>query len=184
MSIYEIIEFIKSNPEIEIKISSFEEYDGYFQLSSDAEAGANIGWKLEDDIKEDIVWQNSGTTSLENLKDEWLPNMKKPLYQDCYFEWDEGIIEHKSFLEHLNQFVEQDDENGSECNINDFIEYMQECCGRDPDNVRDEFNLKDDLTGGIGREVGVDDEFSWYFSDYVEDAEINISGYLNNKKVF
>tara|TARA_A100001234_G_C12623024_1_gene384686 strand:- start:620 stop:748 length:129 start_codon:yes stop_codon:yes gene_type:complete len=33
MSINEIIEFIKSNPEIEIKISGFQERDGYFQLS-------------------------------------------------------------------------------------------------------------------------------------------------------
>ena len=78
--------------------------------------------------------------------------------------------------------MEEDDENGNQCNINDFIEYMQENYGRDPDNVREE--LTDDLTGGMGREVGVDDQFSWYFSDYVEDAEIDISGYLNNKQVF
>ena len=182
MSINEIIEFIKSNPEIEIKISGFQERDGYFQLSSDPKAGANIGWELSDELKEDIVWQNSGTTSLENLKAEWLPNMKKTLHQDYYYEWEEGIIENKSFLKHLNEFVEENDENSNECDFDGFIEHIQDSFGCFIDEVAGAFDVNDGKCGK-GREVGID-ELSWCFSDYLKDGQIDISGYLNNKQVF
>ena len=182
MSINEIIESIKSNPEIEIKISGFQERDGYFQLSSDPKAGANIGWELSDELKEDIVWQNSGTTSLENLKAEWLPNMKKTLHQDYYYEWGEGIIENESFLEHLSEFVEIDEDNGNEFEIDEFIGYLEENEGSNIDAITDVFDMKEDKYG-VGREIGAD-EFSWCLSDYTKDAQIYISGYLNNKQVF
>ena len=108
--------------------------------------------------------------------------MKKTLHQDYYYEWGEGIIENESFLEHLSEFVEIDEDNGNEFEIDDFIGYLEENEGSNIDAITDVFDMKEDKYG-VGREIGAD-EFSWCLSDYTKDAQIYISGYLNNKQVF
>tara|TARA_X000000368_G_scaffold412795_1_gene399752 strand:+ start:738 stop:1355 length:618 start_codon:yes stop_codon:yes gene_type:complete len=201
MSINEIIEFIKSNPEIEIKISGFNRMDGYFQLSSEIESKSIKHTDLFDEYNGHILkveTDKEGNQTVEfhpefkersvhlsltgEPHENFFPNLKKQIYQDYYYEWEEGIIENKSFLKHLNEFVEENDENSNECDFDGFIEHIQDSFGCFIDEVAGAFDVNDGKCGK-GREVGID-ELSWCFSDYLKDGQIDISGYLNNKQVF
>ena len=199
MSINEIIEFIKSNPEIEINYSVYHRMDGYFQLTSDVESESIKHSELGDDYNGEILtvetdkegnqivefhpeFKERGISHITGEPiDDFFPNLKKHIYQDYYNEWEEGIIENESFLEHLNEFIEEDEENGNE-SLEYYLDAVKESEGTRIDEGAWDWS-DEGIKGGVGRDVGVD-EFSWFFSDYTKDGDFDISGHLNNKKVF
>ena len=99
ISINEIIEFIKSNPEIEIKIDGFQEMDGYFQLSSDVESESIKHTDLFDGYNGQILTVETDKEGNQTVEfdpefkergishitgepiDDFFPNLKKPIYQ-------------------------------------------------------------------------------------------------------
>ena len=153
-TINEIIQLIKSNPQAKIKIESSEWIDGSFQLSDDVESDSI---EISDD---------------EDGYDDF--NVRKQKYSGRYYTWAQGIIENKSFLKCLNEFVKDEDIDPDEADIYDFYQYCQdyEIYTQDPESIKDNFEVKE-YSEGTGRVFGLN-EFSWYSVDYTRDADVEI----------
>ena len=179
-SINEIIKLLKSNSKIKIKITADEYWDGYFQLSSDVESESIEHSDIYDPNNGEIITVKTDKKGNQNVKyDKEMVgniNIKKQVYEGRYYIWAEGIIENKSFLKCLNEYI-NDEEVEADPNENDIYDFIQYCQDyghiyQDPESINDYFNIKE-FKEGSGREIGLD-EFSWNFESYVRSADVEI----------
>lgn len=177
-TVNEIIELVKSNPKIKIKIIADEYWDGYFQLSSDVESESIEHNDIYDPENGDIITVETDENGNQNVNyDKEMVgdiNLKKQIYEGRYYIWAEGIIENKSFLKCLNEYI-NDEEVEADPNENDIYDFIQYCQDyghiyQDAASINDYFNIKE-FKEGSGRKIGLD-EFSWNFESYVRSADV------------
>lgn len=169
-SIKDIIDFLKSNKDINIRVDAHENWDGYCQLSND---------KQSETIKHHNLYKDGGDVIVsftEKLgKQEVYGNysegydLKKQAYEEDICIWAEGFANKEFIINELNQFIEEAEGNTSETiyEFYDFLDIPQESW-----QVMELFEVTD-VKSGSGREEGVD-EFSWHAESYVRSAGVDL----------
>ena len=168
-SIKEIIEFLKSDDSIKIRVEACEEWDGYFQLTDDKksdnikhnnlydqEQGDQIIMVTEKDGEQEV----SGDYFVDLDGNEY--DLKKQAYEGTVNLWQHGFVDKDFLIDQLNEFVDEDDDNLS-ADLYDFFAFLDV-----PQCVHDVMELfqVSDQTGN--------DEYSWHVEYYINYNEVNL----------
>ena len=168
-NVKEIIDLIKSKPDVEIFVGANEYWDGVYQLSEDKKSDSIEHFEIIN-VWGDYVTSNKNEAG-ENIvvvHDENY-DLKKQPYRNRYYIWARALINNQDLLKKLNEFLE-DDNYDQNSELYEFFEFME--LPQTPDEAISYFEHKN-YKEGTGREIG-DDDISWAAEVYVREAEIEL----------
>ena len=166
-NVNEIINIIKSNPNVKIIIEANEYWDGVYQLKEDKESDSIEHFSITDYNEELAVSVKNGEVTVGENYEGY--NLKKKAYINTYYTWAKALIDNEDLLDNLNDFLE--DENYDEnSDLQEFFQFME--VSQTPDDAVSCFACTN-FEGGIGREIGVDD-ICWTAEVYVRQADVEL----------
>ena len=166
-NVKEIIESIKSNPNIKIFVEANEYWDGVYQLEEDKESDSIEHFDIYDCNDELAVSVKNGEVTVGEDYEGY--NLKKKAYEDRYYIWAKALIDKEELLKSLNEFLEEDNYDEAS-DLPEYFEYLG--LPQTPDDAISYFvNTKDE--DGIGRDIGIYD-ICWSSEVYVRQAEVEL----------
>jgi len=171
-NVAEILSFIKSEKDINIKVEVYEYWSGYIQLENQP-LSKDIQHTNITDVNEDdavIVKNLNGKQEVEFGEGYETYNLYKKAIESKFYMWGIGNVGIEHFTEMLNDFI---DDESSDGDFYEFIEYWVHC--QDVDDALEPFeaiNIKE----GIGEEFGNND-ISWSVVQYLNKFKVDIVFY-------
>ena len=166
----EILDFLKSDKDIKIKVLAYEYWDGFFQLSNEKKKDNIKHQSINDDCGDEIIsiTEKDGKQIVSGDGADGY-DLKKQTYEDELCIWEEGFCSKDFIISKLNEFIEEDKDNASES-----IEYLFDYLDMPQDawEVIELFDAKDGKSGE-GREQGLH-EFSWHATSYVRSSGVEL----------
>lgn len=167
-SIKEIIDFLKSDDDIKIRVNAYEEWDGFFQLTNDKKSDNIKHIDLYDENGERIIMitkkdgkqEVSGDYSVDMDGNDY--DMRKQTYEDTVYLWQNGFVDKDFLIDKLNEFVDEENDNLS-AELHDFFDFLD--MPQDVHAVMELFQVSDQ-TGN--------DEYSWHAESYINDNGVDL----------